>query len=153
MRSTVKLYLVQHGEAVAKDIDSDRPLTTRGRRDVTNLRHFFANAGITVSWILHSGKTRAVQTAEILAESLSTPVWPEKITVIDPLDSAPAFVSTVTQWTTDTMLVGHLPFLGKLVSALLTGNENAFVVSFVPGSVVCLERAEDGGWTVGPLRG
>ena len=40
----------------------------------------------------------------------------------------------------DTMYVGHLPHLGKLVSYLAAGDENAGVVNFVNGGVVCIEK-------------
>jgi len=42
------------------------------------------------------------------------------------------------------MYVGHLPHLGKLVSYLVSGNENAGVVKFVNGGVVCVERDSTG---------
>ena len=42
------------------------------------------------------------------------------------------------------MYVGHLPHLEKLVSLLVAGHENAGVVRFTNGGVVCLERDEDG---------
>jgi phosphohistidine phosphatase len=51
-------------------------------------------------------------------------------------------------WSQDTMLVGHLPFMGKLASWLLSGTEQADAVSFRPGSVACLERGAEGSWTL-----
>jgi len=51
--------------------------------------------------------------------------------------------------TEDTIIAGHLPFMSKLASRLVTGNEDETVVHFKPGSVACLERGENGdGWTV-----
>ena len=46
------------------------------------------------------------------------------------------------------MFVGHLPFVGKLVAHLIAGNENIGVVSFTPGTVVCLERDGNDIWSV-----
>ena len=46
------------------------------------------------------------------------------------------------------MIVGHLPFLGKLVSLLVTGSEKNEIVEFHFGSVVCIERRDDGKWKV-----
>ncbi len=40
------------------------------------------------------------------------------------------------------MVVGHLPFMGRLVSHLVAGSEDADVVAFQPGTVACLERAD-----------
>ncbi|MHC4542753.1 MAG: histidine phosphatase family protein, partial [Planctomycetota bacterium] len=44
------------------------------------------------------------------------------------------------------MLVGHLPFLGKLASLLLTGSESAETVAFKQAGIVCLERRDTDGW-------
>jgi phosphohistidine phosphatase len=41
------------------------------------------------------------------------------------------------------MIVGHLPFLDKLASALLCGNENQKVVSFQYGCIVKLVRNDE----------
>jgi hypothetical protein len=46
------------------------------------------------------------------------------------------------------MLVGHLPFLEKLTSLLLCGNEKTRLVLFRYGAIVCLEQREDKGWGV-----
>ena len=67
----MRLYLVQHGEAVVKDVDPARPLTDRGRRDAGKTAEFLRIAGITVDIIWHSAKQRARETAEIFAEILS----------------------------------------------------------------------------------
>ena len=67
----MRLYLVQHGEAVVKDGDPARPLTDRGRRDAGKTAEFLRIAGITVDIIWHSAKQRARETAEIFAEILS----------------------------------------------------------------------------------
>ena len=46
------------------------------------------------------------------------------------------------------MIVGHLPFLGKLIALLVTGSEENEIVEFQFGSVVCIERRDDGKWKV-----
>jgi len=48
----------------------------------------------------------------------------------------------------DLMLVGHLPFMEKLASYLLCGNENARLVLFRYGAIVCLDQKEDQAWAV-----
>jgi len=66
----MRLYLVQHGKAKSKDEDPDRPLTDQGRNDIKKVAVFLAeNAGLKVTSIYHSGKTRARQTAEVLEPS------------------------------------------------------------------------------------
>jgi len=46
------------------------------------------------------------------------------------------------------MIVGHLPFLGKLASLLLTGCESANTVAFKQGGIVCLSRSELKQWQI-----
>ena len=66
-----------------------------------------------------------------------------------PNDSTDALFAAIDGWTEDTIVVGHLPFMSKMVSRLVTGNEDETVVHFKPGSVARLERGENGGgWTV-----
>ena len=46
------------------------------------------------------------------------------------------------------MLVGHLPFLEKLVSFLVCGDEGAKAVLFRYSAILCLEKKEPGRWAV-----
>jgi phosphohistidine phosphatase len=48
----MKLYLVQHGEACAKQVDPDRLLTDQGREDIERLVAFLAQAGIEVGRVI-----------------------------------------------------------------------------------------------------
>jgi len=43
----------------------------------------------------------------------------------------------------DIVIVGHLPFLGRLAASLLTGRKSPGVVVFQQGEMMCLERGED----------
>ena len=36
----MKLYLVQHAKAVEKDVDSERPLSAEGRKDIEKVAAF-----------------------------------------------------------------------------------------------------------------
>ena len=144
----MKLYLVQHGEAVAKEIDPDRPLSTQGKNDVARVAGFLKQSGISVCKILHSGKTRARQTAEILVHILLNNGHVEAIVGIAPNDPVEAFAITIPTLETNTMVVGHLPFMAKLVAWLVTGNENQPLVTYQQGSVVCLEQNETHAWQI-----
>mgnify|MGYP001139025655 CR=1 FL=1 len=62
-------YLIQHGTAASKDEDPERPLTLRGRRDVERVADRVASVMGTAR-VVHSGKLRALQTAEIVAQRL-----------------------------------------------------------------------------------
>lgn len=47
-----------------------------------------------------------------------------------------------------TMIVGHLPHLGKLASLLVRGDTEKAVVQFQQGGVVCLAQGDEGDWTI-----
>lgn len=64
-----------------------------------------------------------------------------------PNDARP-WTERISQEREDLMLVGHLPFLEKLTSLLLCGNEKTRLVLFRYGAIVCLEQREDKGWGV-----
>ena len=146
--SVMRLYLVQHGEAVSKDIDPDRPLTAAGRQDIQRLASFLSHNGVRVSRIMHSGKTRARETAEVLAQAIGREGKIEQAAGLDPLDSPSDFSTRLKSRSEDLAIVGHLPFLAKLVSYLVTGNDEPALVAFVPGTVVVLEREDAGVWVI-----
>jgi len=144
----MKLYLVQHGEAVSNDVDPERPLSPQGKEDVSQMAEFLRTSGHTVSRVLHSGKMRALQTAEILADALSTIGEAEVIDGINPNDSVQDFSFKAYKIKHDTMIVGHLPFLAKMVSYLVTGNKDQAIVAYKPGSVVCLQQDAGEHWQI-----
>jgi phosphohistidine phosphatase len=66
----MRLYLVQHGDAVPEQDDPQRPLSAMGRRQVDAIARWLASAGVRPERTIHSGKLRAQQTAELLATAL-----------------------------------------------------------------------------------
>jgi phosphohistidine phosphatase len=134
------IYLVQHGESVVKEVDPDRPLSDKGQNDVALVSAQLHNAGVQVVKIFHSGKTRARQTAELFAEQLN----PERVTEqsgMKPNDNAAAFAALLED---NTMYVGHLPHLARLVSFLTADEEDADVIRFSNSGVVCLGKGANG---------
>ncbi len=144
----MNLYLAQHGEALPKEIDPDRPLSEQGLRDAERLAECLGRSGIGVARVLHSGKTRARQTAELLVATMPPEESVEESAGLAPNDATDWLAGEVAKWERDTLVVGHLPFMDKFVARLLTGREEESVVAFVPGSLVCLERGEAGRWTI-----
>ena len=144
----MKLYLVQHGEACTKDVDPERPLTDQGNADIDRLAFFLKQAGIRVERVIHSGKLRAAQTAECLAKAIAPGVEPESSGIINPNDDPRAFDWQSDSWDRDTLVVGHLPFMAKLVSHLVIEEENRPITAWQPGSVVCLERENSTHWQI-----
>jgi phosphohistidine phosphatase len=144
----MRLYLVQHGDAHPEAVSAERELTPRGRADVEGVAALLARSGLRASRVLHSGKTRARQSAEILAASLAPGAAPQAIAGIDPSSPAAPFVEQARGWTGDTLVAGHLPFMNRAAALLLAGREDPPVVSFQPGSIACLERDASGRWTL-----
>lgn len=142
----MRLYLVQHGEAVQEEIDPDRPLTDRGQEDIARLAAWLSAKGVTVGQILHSGKTRARQTAETLEELLPAGRRIQEDEDLRPNDSPEAFMQRVRYFRTDTLVAGHMPFVLRAVSVALTGAPDRRLLEFTPGSIACIERDESGPW-------
>jgi phosphohistidine phosphatase len=98
----------------------------------------------------HSGKTRARETAQIFAERLGDGNLYE-MSGMNPNDDVIRFAAGLKE--DNTMYVGHLTHLGKLVSYLVAGDESAGVVKFVNGGVVCVEKGTAGysiAWSLNP---
>lgn len=144
----MKIYLVQHGKAVAKEVEPERPLTEEGISDVQRVGRALKHAGVEVKRVIHSGKLRAQQTAEILATEISPMLQLETSNLINPNDNPGSFDMQTASGSIDTMVVGHLPFMSKLVSHLVIGNDKHMLVAYQPGSVVCLELIEKDNWQI-----
>lgn len=145
----MRLYLVQHALSKSKEEDPSRPLSERGWKDIRKMaKHVDQCLHIQVSRIVHSGKLRAQQTAEVLAEHLQPANGVVASEDLDPLTDPKAWKSRLAKITEDTMLVGHLPHFAKLASLLLTGDENKGALAFRNGGIACLERDKNGRWSV-----
>jgi len=144
----MKLFLVQHGNALPNDVDPKRGLSESGKQDVANVAAFLERGGVQVEQIFHSGKKRAWETAELFRVCLIRDGHFDERDEIAPLAPVVDVEEEIQNLIKDTMFVGHLPFVSKLVAHLIAGNENISVVSFTPGTVVCLERDANDIWSV-----
>jgi phosphohistidine phosphatase len=144
----MRLYLVQHAKAVSKEVDSKRPLTEHGLREIRKVAAFIKPLNLCVDYLWHSGKKRAAQTAEVLAEVISIKKIQTERDGLGPADDVNALVKELTSNTGDIMIVGHLPFLNKLSSLILTGSESAGAIAFRNAGIVCLGRSEENQWQV-----
>ncbi len=143
----MKLYLVQHGEALPKDVDPGRPLSNVGHAEVGLMAELLAGH-MKVSRVVHSGKERARQSAEIFTAIIAGEFPVEAISGINPNDPVEDFATQLTHWKEDVLVVGHLPFMAKLVSLLVSGSPDADIVAYTPGSIVCLESADCKHWQI-----
>ena len=135
-------YIVQHGLSLPKDQDPEKGLAPEGIRDVQRIAAVAQNYGVKVERIVHSGKKRALQTAEILADVLKPGAGIEEIGGIKPLDDVAAFAPQV-DFQANTMVVGHLPFLERLTSLLISGQPEPIVFKLQNGGILCLDQIEN----------
>ena len=140
------LYLVQHAEAMNKDEDSSRSLSEKGVEGIKKVASFVKGLNIEVLNIVHSGKKRALQTAEVLADQISSIIALQESDGLAPKDDPEIWSGRISEMDRDVMLVGHLPHLAKLAARLISSDKN--IVEFENAGIVCMKRAEDGNWTV-----
>lgn len=144
----MRLYMVQHAKATSEEADPQRSLTEEGLRDIQKVAAFVKPLDLSVDYLWHSGKKRALQTAGVLARAVKIS---EAITARDglgPNDDVTAIRGELTSTEQDIMIVGHLPFLSKLASLLLAGSESANTVTFKNGGIMCLRRRDENLWQV-----
>ncbi len=140
------LYLVRHGRAKSKQVDSAQNLSEEGQREAAKMAGFIKARGLHVGAVWHSGKARAAQTAEVLVSAVKTDGGLVQHDGLAPNDPIEPVRIKIEQHNTDLMIVGHLPFLSKLTCKLLSDDETRGIISFPTGGVVCLEHIAEVDW-------
>ncbi len=151
------LYIVRHAKAVQGYPDELRELLPEGTAQAERVGRRLADAGVTVPRIHHSGLVRARQTAEILAGALGSGIEVEERAGMAP-ESEPrtiaAWLDAEERAAGNVMVVSHMPFVDRLVSLLLTGDDAANLVDYKLCAVAKLTPREGHGyrlsWLVTP---
>ena len=138
---------MQHGKTNDKKIDPERNLSDNGKREIRTLITFlFSNNLLNdISLIYHSDKLRSSQTAEIIAD-ITNPIQNLQSTEgLKPLDDPNIWFEKSSLLINPTILVGHLPHLGKLANLLLNKDvdKEETVINFNMGSILCLDKTKD----------
>lgn len=133
------LYLIQHGKSLPKDQDPDQGLSEEGITETERMARLAQDYAVRVSQIRHSVKTRARQTAEILADALKPQNDIQEISGIKPMDDVAACATKIDP-DENVMLVGHLPFMERITSYLITGSIDQPVIKFQNSGIVCLDK-------------
>lgn len=136
------LFLVQHGKSLPKEKDPDQGLSREGVAETQNMARLAAEKNIQVERIIHSGKKRALQTAEIFMKELEPEAGITKGAGLAPLDEVSGFAATINS-EEKLMIVGHLPFLERLVSYLVAGSIDQPVIKFQNSAIVCLDMENE----------
>ncbi|MGD9006303.1 MAG: phosphohistidine phosphatase SixA [Desulfobacteraceae bacterium] len=151
------LYLVQHGQCHSKDQDPLKGLSDMGREQTALIAGVAADYKVPVSKVAHSGKLRAQQTAEIFADALKPQNGMQVMAGIAPLDDVASFAGSLAL-DEDLMLVGHLPFMEKMIAFLVTGQEQPSIFQMQNSGIVCIDADPRTGksiikWTLMPKIG
>ncbi len=144
---------MQHGEARPEQEDPARSLTVQGRAEVERVARAAARLDLGVVQVIHSGKLRARQTAEIVAACLVPPPALKEMHGLGPNDDPRIVAETVAVPSRPRLLVGHLAHLGRLASLLILGDGDRGVVAFRMGGLACLSHGDDGwrlAWALTP---
>lgn len=149
------LLLVRHG--IAEDIDDSegsadafRQLTPKGRRKARDIGRFLAGHRMEPTLAISSVRTRAIQTAEIILEELSSG---QPLRMLDSIDMDAEwkdFRRDVTELVAGgadavVLAVGHLPSMGEFFSVAL--GIGAPFDGFRKGAVAAIE------WTGADMAG
>jgi len=133
------LYLVQHGQSLPKDVDPDQGLSETGVAETERIAGVAKDYQINIGHILHSVKTRARKTADIFASTLNPSGGVKEVEGLKPMDDVAAFAAALNP-DHNTMLVGHLPFMERMASYLVTGTIDKPVFKFQNSGIVCLDK-------------
>jgi phosphohistidine phosphatase len=144
----MQLYLVQHGASKSESEDPQRSLTDEGRQTVELMAEYLSLLRLAIGRIEHSEKLRARQTAEILAAQLHPHGGTRQAAHLGPNDYVEPMRDRLQTESDNLILVGHLPYLSRLVAMLLGVCKDHTVVEFRIGGVVRLDRSDSGEWVV-----
>ncbi len=140
------IYLAQHGVALSKNEDPEQGLSLEGISDVKRIAAVAEGYQVNISGIHHSGKKRALQTANIIADHLKPEKGVLKQSGLSPLDDVISFAHSIEN--DNTLYVGHLPFMKKLVSWLVTDSTDKPIFRFQNGGIICLDLEKPNNWII-----
>lgn len=143
----MRMYLVQHADAMSEDVNPERPLSAQGRREAQCVASLARRLGVRVREVRHSTKLRAQETAGLMGAALSPEDGVTQVEGLGPLDDVAPVARDLAAAEAPLMLVGHLPFMERLAAQMLVGAPEPSRVRFHQGGIVCLERT-DAGWVV-----
>src|SRR5580692_12464857 len=138
----MEIYLLRHGiaeDAPAGQPDSERALTSDGRKKLRNVLRTAVSAGVAPSLVLTSPYKRALQTAQLAAEILDYKGDLLRTKALEP-GSSPKTVWDEIRVHKDEpriLLAGHEPLFSRLTAYLL-GSPN-LLVDFKKGAIACVE--------------
>ncbi len=141
------LLLMQHAKSKTKEDDPERGITDEGRNETLRTAKYLDNMDFNVDEIWHSSKKRSRETAELVTSVNNLHNILSEKDFLSPLDEVKPAVKVLNSFNKNLMIVGHLPFLSKLASSLITGSEDFEPVKFFNSGIVTLFR-EGNSWKI-----
>lgn len=143
----MNLYLIRHGQPQPREEDPSQALTSQGRLDVATITRFLSQTGCSIREIWHSEKVRSQETAWIIGQALTAGRLVPK-PGLAPLDSVDSIRAEIMDREDDLMIVGHLPFLSRLINLLLGAPLGLELVNFQTAGLVGMERNQEHIWKI-----
>ena len=145
----MNLFLLRHGAASHDSDNPERVLSPQGLKEVYRIGTFVAtHNNIQVTIIMHSGKARARQTAEVMAEHVNPPCKVLDAKELEPNADIQPWLDRLELIEENIMLVGHLPHLERLASYLICGKQKKTLIEFKTATLVCLRKDQNKNWVL-----
>jgi phosphohistidine phosphatase len=127
-----ELYIMRHGIAFARGSagisdDSKRPLTPEGRKKMEEIAKGLVRLGVELDWIVTSPYLRALETAEIISDSLASKVPFDQSDALVPGGSPEALITFLSKHPARkrVLVVGHEPDLSQMAARLMGAGRHA----------------------------
>jgi phosphohistidine phosphatase len=123
----MKIYFLRHGEAVPAEewsgVESERPLTDKGKKDMRIEGRRFAEFGLEFSLVLSSPYARALQTAALAVSAMERPPAISVDGRLKPGFGANEFNDILSSLgeLPSVLLVGHEPDFSETIGVLIGG--------------------------------
>jgi len=124
--SPYELHVMRHGIAVSRGAtgvlnDSKRPLTPQGKSKVRQIAAGLSRLGVEFDWIVTSPFVRAVETAEIVADSSTVSVPVDFCEALTPGGTVEELIRFLAQHPERkrVLVVGHEPDLSQMAGRLI----------------------------------
>jgi phosphohistidine phosphatase len=134
------VYLIRHAEAADLLPDAARPLTARGRLQVSRLAHFLKRTqAFQPVAVWHSPLVRARETAHHLLAEMELAAPLKEVAGLTPDDDPQTIARQLATLTRPVALVGHEPHLSALASLLVGGAPQPVIFAMKKGATLALE--------------
>lgn len=138
----MKLILVRHGHAYNPRENPDEPLKPEGREAVIALSEKIKKR-VNIQRIIHSEKTRARDTAQILLEYAAPDASIEEHPNLAPNDPAEPILNEIVGEKENLIIVTHLPFILNFLEKV-----GAPLIELEPAGAICLNESHQIEWTI-----